>query len=214
MRQPNETPAKVERMRLFVALDVREAVRDALEVVARRFEKIYRGARWVRLTSAHVTLKFIGEVPIERVEHIRLALRQVHISGPVELRFAGLGFFHNARRPRVFWAGVHSPESHATSGKERQGLSELGRLAGAVETALEPIDIPREKREFSPHITLARFQSTDGLDSLRAAASELANSAFGSALASEFHLYRSVLKRTGAEYTRLDTYRLSGENTP
>jgi 2'-5' RNA ligase len=93
-------------------------------------------------------------------------------------------------------------------------LSELGRLAGAVETALEPIDIPREKREFSPHITLARFQSTDGLDSLRAAASELANSAFGSALASEFHLYRSVLKRTGAEYTRLDTYRLSGENTP
>jgi RNA 2',3'-cyclic 3'-phosphodiesterase len=213
MRRQNETPAKVERMRLFVALDVPEAVRDALEVLARRFEKIYRGARWVRLTSAHVTLKFIGEVPIERVEDMRLALRQV-TSGPVELRFAGLGFFPNARRPRVFWAGVHGPESHATSGTEPQGLSELGRLAGAVEAVLEPLGIAHEKREFSPHITLARFGSTDGLDSLRARAGELTNSEFGSALASEFHLYRSVLKRTGAEYTRLDTYRLSGEHTP
>jgi 2'-5' RNA ligase len=200
-------------VRLFVALDIPEAVRDTLSALTKRFQKMCPGARWVRLAGAHVTLKFIGEVPAEQVELIRTALGRVRASGPIELRFAGLGFFPNARRPRVFWAGVNAQTSHADGATETAG-SALRRQATDVERALEPVGIAPEKREFNPHITLARFNSAEGLDALRAAASEAANSEFGSATAREFHLYQSVLNRTGAEYTRLDTYPLSGEQAP
>ncbi len=200
-------------MRLFVALDIPEAVRDTLSALTKRFQKMCLGARWVRLTGAHITLNFIGEVPAEQVERIRTALGQVRASGPIELRFAGLGFFPNARRPSVFWAGVNAQTPRANGVTEATG-SALSRLATAVERALVPVGIAAEKREFNPHITLARFNTAEGLGALRSAASEAANSEFGSATASEFHLYRSVLKRRGAEYTRLDTYPLSGEQAP
>ncbi len=221
-------------MRLFVALDLPEPVREAMSEVTRRFQKIYPGARWLPREAAHVTLKFIGEVSPERADRIREALRGVHQHlppGPIEMRFAGVGFFPNARRPKVLWAGVSGMETSAiravksgaaTTGAARAAAattgatntanatkteaSTLGLLASAIETALEPLGIARETREFHPHITLARFNSVQGLDSLRDAAKKLASHEFGSATAGEFHLYRSVLKPTGAEYTRLDTY--------
>jgi len=223
-------------MRLFVALDLPEPVGEALSEVTRRFQKICPEARWLPLAGAHVTLKFIGEVSTEKAGSIREALRGVHEHlppGPIEMRFAGVGFFPNARRPKVLWAGVSGTEtstaravatgaaatgaagatnasraSESKSAQTRAEASTLGLLAAAIESALEPWGIVRETREFRPHITLARFNSVKGLDSLRDAAGQLANHEFGSATAGEFHLYRSVLKSTGAEYTRLDTYPL------
>jgi 2'-5' RNA ligase len=219
-------PVGDERMRLFVALDLPEPVREALSEVTRRFQKTCPEARWLPLAGAHVTLKFIGEVSTEKAESIREALRGVHQHlppGPIEMRFAGVGFFPNARPPKVLWAGVSGMETStahaATTGTAATGAADvtnarkaeastLRLLAAAIESALEPWGIVRETREFRPHITLARFNSVKGLDSLRDAAGPLANHEFGSVTAGEFHLYRSVLKSTGAEYTRLDTYPL------
>jgi RNA 2',3'-cyclic 3'-phosphodiesterase len=185
-------------VRLFVALDIPDAVRDALAALSRRLRELSSDARWVRIEGAHVTLKFIGETPPDRAEHIRSALSGVRASGLIELQFAALGFFPNARRPRVLWAGV-------TAG------APLRELAAAMETQLELLGIPRESRDFSPHITLARFDSPTDLEPLRAAVDRLGAPEFGRAVAREFHLYQSVLKRGGAEYTRLASYRISGE---
>ena len=112
-----------------------------------------------------MTLKFIGEVPDRagRADSFGAAAGAHKRAGRIAVRRARI--FPQCATTAGLLGGIHSPESHARSGQERQGLSELGRLAGAVEAALEPIGIPREKREFSPHITLARFESTDGLDS-------------------------------------------------
>lgn len=230
-------PVRDERVRLFVALDIPERVRGAMSEITRRFAEVCPRARWLPMAGAHVTLKFIGEVAPERAEGIREALREVHQHmrpEPVEMRFAGIGFFPNARRPKVLWAGVTGAEAsaagtaaagaasrdasgnaqatHATKTGTLTGnsirASRLGLLAAGVERALEPFGVARETREFRPHITLARFNSLEGLAALRDAAGQLANYDFGSAAAEEFHLYRSVLKPTGAEYTRLDTYPL------
>jgi 2'-5' RNA ligase len=178
-------------------MDIPQAVRDSLGELRARFEKICRDARWVRMEGAHVTLKFIGEVPVERVEVIRAALGAVPPRPPIELRFAGLGFFPNERRPRVFWAGI-------------EGGAPLRELAAEIETRLAALGIPREEREFHPHLTLARFDAAGNLGPLRAAAGEFAATEFGRTRAGEFHLYQSVLKSAGAEYTRLATYRLCG----
>ncbi len=186
-------------MRLFVALDIPKSVRTALIECTESLAKLCRGARWVHLAGAHVTLKFIGEVPAERSEAIKLALAQAHGFAPVDLRFAGLGFFPNVQRPRVLWAGI-------------EGGPTLAKLAAAVDECTATLGIAREAREFRPHITLARFNSTNGLDPLRAAIARLGAPEFGRTTAREFCLYQSVLKPTGAEYTRLATYAFSGDS--
>jgi 2'-5' RNA ligase len=195
-------------VRVFVALDIPQAVRDSLGQLRQRFEKLTPGARWVRLEGAHVTLKFIGEVSAAQVAQIRAELEKIPTRAPFELIFRGLGFFPNERHPRVFWAGI-------------EGGADLAALAAAIETRLAPLGIPPESREFRPHLTLARFEPSAELGALRAAANEFAAGTdatgasageFGRVIAGEFHLYQSVLKPSGAEYTRLATYKFSAES--
>jgi RNA 2',3'-cyclic 3'-phosphodiesterase len=182
-------------VRLFVALDVPEQIREALAELSTRFKETCLSARWLRLESVHITLKFIGEVSLEMVEKIRDALGSLPQFSPILLRFAGLGFFPSARRPRVFWAGVEADP-------------QLAQLAGSIEAKLQPLGIPAENRDFHPHLTLARFDSPQGTQALAAAVEALGAPEFGSETFREFHLYQSELKRSGAEYTRLVTYPL------
>ena len=187
-------------MRLFVALDIPDAVREALAQFCRPLREMCPGARWVRCEGVHITLKFIGETPPDRAELVRATLSAVPSTGPIELRFAGIGFFPTPRHPRILWAGVSAS-------------SALRVLARAIEEQLEPLGIPRETRGFNPHVTLARFDSPKGLDALRATLEKLDTSEFGGTTAREFHIYQSILKRGGAEYTRLACYPLMREPT-
>jgi len=185
--------AQGKRVRLFVALDIPEDVRAAIAALTAKLKSVCGSARWARIEGAHVTLKFIGEVPQENVEPIKTALQAVPFPAAPKIIFRGVGFFPDARRPRVLWAGIEAGP-------------ELRSLAASVETALEPLGFPREQREFSPHLTLARFDSTEKLAGLRAAIAAVGPPDFGQAIANEFYLYQSVLKRGGAEYTRLATF--------
>src|SRR6185437_12270328 len=101
-------------------------------------------ARWIRPENLHVTLKFIGHVDAGKLDAIRAALSEIHADGPVEMRFRGLGFFPNGKRPRVFWAGTEASPN-------------LAPLAAEIEAGLEKAGIAAETREFAPHLTLARF---------------------------------------------------------
>jgi 2'-5' RNA ligase len=184
-------------VRLFVALDIPEEVRTALGALIERLRPACRNARWVRVEGAHITMKFIGEVPAEKAEVIKTALAAVPFTSPIKISFHGLGFFPSVRRPRVFWAGMEAGDK-------------LGALAATIESALEPLGIVREQRAFSPHLTLARFDSPVDLQHLHTAIAAAGPLEFGGTIATEFHLYQSVLKRGGAEYTRLATWRCSG----
>jgi 2'-5' RNA ligase len=184
---------KKKLIRLFVAMDIPEDVRRSVAALAAKLHPLCKQARWVRIEDAHLTLKFIGEVLPEQAERIKAALMAVHISAPVEIRFRNVGFFPNERRPHVLWAGIEAGP-------------ELSALAAAVESVLEPLGIAREQREFSPHLTMARFSAPENLTALRAAIAAAGNLEFGRCAAGEFHLYQSVLKPGGAEYTRLATF--------
>jgi 2'-5' RNA ligase len=154
-------------------------------------------ARWVRIEGVHVTLKFIGETPSERLREIKAALSSMPLHASFPVKFRGLGFFPNARRPRVLWAGVEAGR-------------QLAELAAAADASLQALGIAGESRAYSPHLTLARFDDTRGLGALHAAVEKVGSPEFGAATATEFHLYQSVLKPGGAEYTRQATFPLSG----
>jgi RNA 2',3'-cyclic 3'-phosphodiesterase len=181
-------------MRLFAALDIPDAVRRALRELMARLKPECSGARWVRPEGIHITLKFLGETDGAKLDSINSTLSSLPHAGPVQLDFRGIGFFPNEFHPRVIWCGVEASPNLAT-------------LAASVDRALQPLGFPAETRAFTPHLTLARFDSHKGLDTLVRAANNLKSYDFGSARRqSEFYLSQSVLKRGGSEYTRLATF--------
>jgi 2'-5' RNA ligase len=185
-------------VRLFVALEIPSAVRDNLAALindlrAADASSSKSKARWVRPENLHVTLKFIGNVDAGKLDAIRAALADICSSRVVELRFRGLGFFPNEKRPRVLWAGIDASPN-------------LRPLADEIDARLEKLGIPRETREFSPHLTLARFDPPGVSEKLRAAVQENAAREFGVVRTGEFHLFESKTRPTGAEYTRLSSF--------
>lgn len=193
-------------MRIFIALDIDEAIRSHL----RRFTEGVRGfaadARWVRPESLHVTLKFIGEKPPEGVEQVRKALAEIQCPS-MEIAFRGYGFFPTPRAARVFWVGI-------------QVGPELEKLASNVDATLSRLGIPKEEHAFSPHLTLARGgksgaprrQKGDGPNTtflrLQEKLAALPQPEFGTMTAREFFLYESKLSRGGSIYSRLERFEL------
>ena len=180
-------------MRLFVALDFPEEVRWKLLGLVAQLKSQFPETRWVRPEEMHVTLKFIGHVDEQKAESIAAALKEVHTSRLVDMTFRGVGFFPNERRPRIVWCGVEASRN-------------LGELAAKIDHALEPLGVETEPRAYAPHLTIARLKSSEGAGMLVRAASELKSQDFGTARESEFHLFESVLKPSGAEHKRLQTY--------
>lgn len=184
-------------MRLFVAFDLTDEVRHSLGKVISQLRPKCRGARWVRPESMHLTLKFIGHAVADndekRLSAVRAALATVHSDRAVELCFRGVGFFPNAHRPRVLWCGVEASPN-------------LADLAGQIERVLEPLGISRETRDFLPHLTIARLNSADDARELVHATEELESRELGSARETEFYLFESVLKQSGAEYRKIETF--------
>jgi 2'-5' RNA ligase len=182
-------------VRLFVALEIPSAVRENLASFVEQLRPLAPQSRWVRTENLHVTLKFIGETPSEKLDAIRAALATARSPQAVPIKFHGLGFFPNAKRPRVFWAGMEATPN-------------LKTLVSDIERAMEKLGIPPEQRPFSPHLTLARFEPPRLPENLRSRIQENAAREFGSLATKEFHLIESKLKPSGAEYTTLESFPL------
>lgn len=183
-------------MRLFVALEIPSSVRENLAALIASMRAITKEPRWLRAENLHVTLKFLGEVAEAKVDVIRSALGGIRSEKPVALEFRGFGFFPNEKHPRVFWAGM-------------EASSNLKTLAGDIEGAIEKLGIAREKREFSPHLTLGRFERPRLPEVLRKLVADNQQREFGSLRTNEFHLIQSKLKPAGAEYTTVATFQFA-----
>lgn len=141
-------------IRTFVAVELDTPLRQALaraqtQLRGRLEQAAGPGVRvqWVKPDSIHLTLKFLGDIPEERVAEIKNALAGVtarHVRFQVQAE--GLGAFPGPRAPRVLWVGL--PEHGG----------ELTRLASDVEAALVAIGFAQESKPFHPHLTLARIK--------------------------------------------------------
>lgn len=180
-------------MRLFIAIEIPNDIRNALAAFLRELRAIAPSAKWVRAENLHVTLKFLGHTEPEKIEAIEQALKAIRSPQPVALQFRGLGFFPNEKHPRVFWAGMDASPN-------------LRPLAEDIDRAVTRLGFPPENRPFAPHLTLARFDPPDLPAKLAIAINQHSSVSFGSLSASTFHLIESKLKPTGAEYTTLQSF--------
>ena len=146
-----ERPSRggVSPMRLFFAVDFTDDVKDALQRAIDAAGIADPPWRWVARDNFHITLKFLGEMPEDRVEALAKcvagACRGV---APFDIRLGAFGGFPNLKKPRVLFYKVD------------EGVEPLLDLAERVDTALfADFSIPEERRSFKAHATVARIKS-------------------------------------------------------
>lgn len=181
-------------MRLFVGLDLPAGTAGSLEALLDRLRPTAR-VNWSAPANLHITTKFIGEWPEERLDELKAALAGIESRPPLSIHIRGLGFFPNPHSPRVFWCGIGAPG--------------LERLAADTDHATAQLGVKPEDRAFSPHLTLARIKERMDLQPLREAVAALPSNDFGRFEADRFFLYRSQLRPTGSVYTKLAEFPLS-----
>jgi 2'-5' RNA ligase len=190
-----------ESLRLFVAIELPGAVREALSRLQHELQrKGLERLKWVRPEGIHLTLKFLGPTPAEKVAAIEEALAKAFegIDGH-ELTTGKLGTFGGSR-PRVLWLDLTGD------------LELTRRVQERVEVATEKLGFPREARGWSPHVTLARVRPEmmrEMAGAIGPAISRVRAPA-GTIPVSEVSLMRSTLRPSGAVYERLAAFPLGG----
>lgn len=180
-------------VRAFVAIELSDAVREKLGQAQERLRTAGGRLNLVDPALAHLTLKFLGEVEPERLERVKTALIGIR-EKKYDLRVAQVSG-NNARHPRVVWFAV-------------QDGGRTAQLADAVEKALFPLGFEREKRGFTPHVTLARVKEFD--PSLPEVIAKIAHMEAGTCTIDRIVLKKSTLTPKGPIYETLLEVPLDG----
>ena len=181
--------------RLFIAIPIPERIKKSILSLRANIP----GARWMDDDQLHVTLKFIGEVEGHVADSVKNTLRGVRYN-PFEMQFQGMGVFPAGGRgyrssPRVLWTGIGDP-------------GHVSVLRNRIESILSEAGIPRERRKFSPHLTVARLRNPP-LQSVKNFLTEYDSFVSGKFTVERFILYSSTLKRSGAVYSIVADYPLT-----
>ncbi len=194
--------SSTEKLRLFVAIPMPEAVRNEITGVQQEMRQLVSrdAVRWTKPEQFHLTLRFLGDVPVERVAALQEAVNAVCRGGPaLRLRAQGTGFFPNARSPRVIWAGVNDGEGR---------LVDLQKMLEAV---VRPFTQEPGTERFAGHVTIGRvkFLKRPEIEKLAEHAQAIKDRLFGEWTANEVELIRSDLLSAGARHTLLAAIRLA-----
>jgi len=197
-RNLNERKASRDRQeseagwRSFIAVDLSGEIRQAVAAVQNELRRATKDVRWVASHGIHLTLKFLGDIDPAFVETIAARMHEA-VDGirPFPVTIRGIGGFPNLRNPRVLWVGVQDQSEflHTVHTRLEQGLMGVG---------FEP-----ENRPFHPHLTLGRVKIRQVRGPFSELAETMKNRYLGDLTIDEIILFRSQLKPSGAEYTKL-----------
>jgi len=190
-----------EKLRLFVAIPIPEPVREEMIRVQRELQPLAPpdSVRWTKPDQLHLTLRFLGSVPIHSVAALENSLAGACAGfRPFHLSAKGIGFFPDVHAPRVIWVGIED------------GDKILADLQAAVERALSPFAENPVPERFLAHATLGRFQKYRRHRTERLVPRALAHDghSFGDWQVEGIGLFRSELSPAGARHTSLATFRL------
>ena len=127
----------------FIAIQLPREVQTNLFVYQEKLKEQLSYKQWSHREDLHITLKFLGEVESNNLQQLIKKLQEIQEVPPFDLNVGGIGIFGNPKKPRVLWAGVEHTDG-------------LSKLQQSVEECTVQIGIEKEKREYRPHITLAK----------------------------------------------------------
>ncbi len=191
----------METCRAFVGIPLPEAYQQGLDLLRGRLpRRAYGPLSFTKPGNWHMTLKFLGEVPLAGpagIDAMRAALSGVAFA-PFVLAGAGGGFFPGPKRPRVVWVGL------------AQGAEACRALAAAVEEALAPLGFAPENRPFAAHLTVARVREPERGGDWPGMLKVLAETRWLAVTVDAFVLWRSILSPNGPRYEALATFPATG----
>jgi len=175
-------------MRLFVAVNIPQDIKEKISDFLAELNKQDLGVKWVDSGNLHLTLKFIGEAPFEKISGIEAVIKESAAGQkPFRVNLSGTGVFPDIHRPRVVWIGIG------------EGGYVLKNIALKLET-LGAVDGNKEERAFSAHVTIGRIKSIEKAALLDKKLAEFKKTDFGSFTVENIDLMESVLHPGGPEY--------------
>ncbi|HXU38063.1 MAG TPA: RNA 2',3'-cyclic phosphodiesterase [Blastocatellia bacterium] len=186
---PRGDSEKKDTVRTFVCIEIPDSISERIGNLQTELKAIDAQVSWTRPSNIHLTLKFLGAVEETRIQNVARAVQRAvaGING-FEIEVGGAGCFPSTRNPRVLWIGFSEvPDA-------------LRQLYSSLEDELDREGFAREKRKFSPHLTIGRLRGPKNATQL---AELLIESGFTAERfsASEVIVMRSDLKPTGSIYT-------------
>ena len=181
-----------QSIRTFIAIELPGPVQSMLVQMQQELNSLRLKARWVRAKNIHLTLKFLGDIDVGDIENIGGAMADAAGDcGPLALKIGGIGFFPGTKRPRVVWVGLEGD------------IPNLHNLQRSLEDRLAAVGFTREKRSFKAHLTLGRMRQTADSDTIRRILRDYTELGDHQFIADRITLFKSVLKPSGAEYSKL-----------
>ncbi len=177
-------------IRLFVAVEIPESIAEEVSYVYRGLP----GANWTRPENLHITLKFLGDTDEKKVCKIQEVLSSIkHESFRIKL--SGVGNFSKKGSGPIIWIHINP-------------LERLRELHRKVENKLNSLEIPGEKRKYTPHLTIARMKRYHHgrMEDYMNSFSQFESSEFE---VNAFHLFSSQLKPEGAIHTIENSFPLA-----
>lgn len=183
----------MDSFRLFISLPVEVGVASKLLKEFKRLDLPWEKLKTVEAKDLHLTLKFLGDTPLEKLPDIINALENINLNiNNLDLKISQAKIF-NPQRPQVIVLGL------------AENL-ELMALYQAVETELFEAGIAhKEMKKFSPHLTLARVKQAATIEEFKAIENWQIEKDFS---VNHFNLQESVLSSTGPEYNVLQSFNL------
>jgi 2'-5' RNA ligase len=193
---------KEERFRIFAAIELspeaRRAAAGYVDSLRREFPQLRVG--WERPEKFHLTLKFLAEARGKQLAALENAVREpAGEFSPFVLSLVGCGAFPNRGAARVLWLGIGDKEGRLRELQKQIEL--LGQMAG----------LPAEKREFNPHLTVARLREPKTALSLTQHHLKQPLNPVEFAVY-EIVIIRSFLEQKGSRYEVLSRYKFEAAN--
>jgi 2'-5' RNA ligase len=183
-------------IRAFIAIEISPEITSHLARISGELQQEIgnNAVRWVPAANIHLTLKFLGDVSLNNLDLLKDAL-QTEVAGEpgFNLSVGGISAYPKIRTPRVLWVGMEGPETLLT-------------MQRSIEAQMDRLGYERDRRPFSPHLTLGRVSRSAQPDEVRAVAMALENYKLGFVgitPVNAVHLFRSDLQPDGAVYTSL-----------
>lgn len=189
----------IETWRIFVAIELPDRVRKRLAEHIARVRSLAPEARssWVREENLHLTLKFLGDILLPKVEALAQATASAAKTvGPFELTVKDCGAFPPRGQPRVLWVGIDDASGH------------LALLQTALEDECAKAGFPREERPFHPHLTIARIRKPHDSRHLAAVHKEIGFDP-ETVRALELSVIRSELRSEGSRHSMISRHAFS-----
>jgi 2'-5' RNA ligase len=188
-------------MRCFIAIDIDEKTRAAIADLQKQLNAkvdIRKGdVKWVEPENIHLTLKFLGEIEDSKLPEIQEITKHVaETHSKFTLDIESVGSF-GGRSAKVIWVGAG------------EGAEKLLALQKDLEGRLEQAGYPKEKREFSAHLTLCRVRNPKAGFKLADACRQFSDYKLGKISADALYVYQSQLTPQGPIYTLLQSFRLA-----